>query len=77
LHKIANNVRPSSFLSANVGRQRLGGGLKPANAIVRAYDPWADHYTGTGEWLFVNRDRHLMVCWSDLAKAVIAGAHAL
>jgi hypothetical protein len=37
----------------------FGMGLKPGDAIVRAYDPWADHYTQTGEYLFVNRDRHL------------------
>ena len=37
----------------------FGLGLKPGDAIVRAYDPWADHYTVTGQYLYVNRDRHL------------------
>jgi hypothetical protein len=36
-----------------------GMGLKPGDAIVRAYDPWSDHYTETGVQLFVNQDRHL------------------
>ena len=34
-------------------------GLKPGDVIIRAYDPWADHYTETGTKLFVNQDRHL------------------
>lgn len=37
----------------------FGFGLKPGDVIVRAYDPWSDHYTETGSFLYVNRDRHL------------------
>jgi hypothetical protein len=37
----------------------FGMGLKPGDIIVRAYDPWADHYSETGLYLYVNRDRHL------------------
>ena len=32
---------------------------KTGDIIIRAYDPWADHYTETGIFLYVKRDRHL------------------
>lgn len=37
----------------------FGRGIKPGDVIVRAYDPWSDHYTDTGRWLYVKQDRHL------------------
>ena len=46
------SVRSSMFSPLSMAK-------KPGDVIVRAYDPWADHYTETGKWLYVNRDRHL------------------
>jgi hypothetical protein len=46
-------------ISSELWSPTFGMGLKPGDAIVRAYDPWADHYSETGADLYVNRDRHL------------------